>query len=209
MIDYKEVHIHKLSPTQNRKLLKGEKVRIRLYTSNDPHHIIRVSPEQHKKLHRAHKHQKAYTIQFDPYQCEQHGEGIFGNIKKAINKHKHLLNPIIRAVKGTAHQGLNKLSKFGHEKIDTIPEFEGNGIVGDVLGGLSTGANYLGFGVKHKKKRTKRGKGFLTDIAKAGAKAVATKVIDAGANYATNKINGMGRRTKKCHTAGALQPAGF
>ena len=69
-----------------------------------------------------------------------------------VNKHKHLLNPIIRAVKGTAHQGLNKLFKFRHEIFYTIPEFEGNGMVGDVLGGLSTGAKYLGLGVKHRKK---------------------------------------------------------
>ena len=123
-----------------------------------------------KKLHRAHKHQKAYTIQFDPYQCEKHGEGIFGNIQKMVNKQKHLLNPVISAAKGTAHQGLNKLSKFGHEKIDTIPEFEGNGMVGDVLGGLSTRAKYLGLGVKHRKKRTKHGKGLLGAITKSGAK---------------------------------------
>ena len=47
MIDYKEVHIHKLSKEQNRKLLKGEKVRVRLYSGNELHHIILVSPEQH------------------------------------------------------------------------------------------------------------------------------------------------------------------
>ena len=48
----------------------------------------------------------------------------------------------------------------------------------------------------------------LGEIAKAKAKAVATKVIDAGVNYATNKINGMGRTTKKCHKGATLFPSG-
>ena len=99
MYDYKVVDKHKLSPTQIRKILKGEKVRIKLHSGHELHHTIHVSPEQHHKLHKAHAQLKAYTIHFDPHQCEQHGAGVFGNIAKhlrnVVHKHKHLINPII------------------------------------------------------------------------------------------------------------------
>jgi hypothetical protein len=123
-----------------------------------------------KKLHKAHTQVKAYTITFDPYQRGKHGEGLFGNIAKHIkdlvNKHKTLLNPVIRAVKGSAHQGVHKLSKYAHSKIDNIRELEGEGLFGDVLSMINptvgTNAKSIGLGVKHPK--TKKGKGFLGDV---------------------------------------------
>ena len=54
MYEYKVVDIHKLSPTQIRKILKGEKVRIKLHSAHELHHTIHVTPEQHHKLHKAH-----------------------------------------------------------------------------------------------------------------------------------------------------------
>ena len=215
---YHEAEIGKLSENQLRKLLKGLPVRVK----KGSHHKIHLSVQQLRKLHKAHNKNKASTIIFDPYQQGQHASGLFGNIarktKELFNKHKHLLNPVIRSVKGSAHQGLHKLSKFGHEKIDTIPEFEGQGegIASDILKGLSVGANMLGFGVK--KRRTckkggscKKGKGFLGDLAKAGAKALAKKGVEAGANFLTNKIEGAGRRKRrtKKQKGAALLPAGF
>ena len=208
---YHEADIGKLSENQLRKLLKGLPVRVK----KGSHHKIHLSIQQLRNLHKAHNKGKASTIIFDPYQQGQHASGLFGNIarktQELFNKHKHLLNPVIRSVKGTAHQGLNKLSKFGHEKIDTIPEFEGEGIASDILKGLSVGANFLGLGIKKKGGSCKKGKGFLGDIAKTAAKAVAKKAVESGANFITNKIEGAGRRKRitKKQCGSALKPAGM
>jgi hypothetical protein len=334
---YAPIGIQKLSENQLRKLLKGEPVRVKHGT----HHKIHLSTHQLKKLHSAHKKGKASTITFDPYQQSKHGEGIFGDIAKHIrniaHKHKNLINPVIRAVKGSAHQGIHKLSKYAHSKIDNVPELEGEGILGDILGmvnptiggvaktlGLGLGHSKhnkvvpykdrfptgeeirhrlhvwdgeiaqeqerlrlqrlskphkpekhfnetvpftqegqqvlynklvnatrpkTGNGVHHRKTRTKKGegilgdilgmvnptmggiaktiglgckktkgKGFLTDIAKLAGK----KAVEAGSNYLTNKIDGMGakkkagrprKHNKKTHggsgCGGALMPAGY
>ena len=120
---YEPIGIQKLSENQLRKLLKGEPVRIKMGS----HHKIHLSIHQLKKLHTAHKKGKASTITFDPYQRDKHGEGIFGDIARHIkgvaHKHRHLLNPIIHSVKGAAHQGVHHLSKYAHNKIDSIKGF--------------------------------------------------------------------------------------
>ena len=280
---YEAIGIQKLSENQLRKLLKGEPVRIKI----GAHHKIHLSIHQLKKLHSAHKKGKASTITFDPYQRDKHGEGIFGDIAKHLRgvaqKHKHLVNPIIRSVKGVAHQGVHKLSKYAHDKIDNIKEFEGHGLgreFGDmalskttglyhpiynsngympgtgrgikrhtkkgkgllgaalngggdlaniiggpgsgeanqVLKGIGTFANMFGLGIKHKKPKTTKGKGFLTDLAKKGLKAVAPDIIDKGAEFAKKTVNGMGAKRRvgrprkhhhSHHTGGALFPGGM
>ncbi len=63
--------ISELSHQQLRKLLKGERVRVK----HGNHHKVMLSEEQHKKLHKAHEHHKGITIQFDPYQIDMHKEG--------------------------------------------------------------------------------------------------------------------------------------
>ena len=67
----------------------------------------------------------------------------------------------------------------------------------------------------------KKGKGFLTNLAKAGMKALAPVLIDAASNTAKNKIAGTGakkRTTKKTTKRGrprktksgtSLMPAGY
>ena len=84
----------------------------------------------------------------------------------------------------------------------------------------------FGLGIKHRKKRTTRGKGFLTDLAKKGLKAVAPDLIDKGAEFAKKTVNGMGARRRvgrprkhhhshhhhsnhSHHTGGSLFPAGM
>ena len=315
---YEAIGIQKLSENQLRKLLKGEPVRIKMGS----HHKIHLSIHQLKKLHTAHKKGKASTITFDPYQRDKHGEGIFGDIARHIkgvaHKHRHLLNPIIHSVKGAAHQGVHHLSKYAHNKIDSIKGFGlghsknkihpghlsklqekqilqewdkkiersqerarrerelnlpesptserpnlspyelheylrhnlpkahhrlptvGEGLIGaalngggdlaniigghgsgeasQVLKGIGSFANMFGLGMKHRKKRTTRGKGFLTDLAKKGLKAVAPDLIDKGAEFAKKTVNGMGARRRvgrlrkhhhSHHHGGALMPAGF
>ena len=161
---YHSVGIQKLSENQLRKLLKGEPVRVK----HGSHHKIHLAVHQLRKLNTAHKHGKASTITFDPYQQSQHAGGFFGDIarkaKELVKKHKHLLNPVIRSIKGSAHQGLNKSSKHIHENIEHIPGFEGGsvhhnkrrgrpskvcgeGIGADVLGGLSKLAGFAGLGI--------------------------------------------------------------
>ncbi len=73
---YHEVGIAKLSPAQLSRLRNGHKVRVKIGNA----HKINVSQEQLKKLNSAHKKGKAYTIVFDPYQIENHGSGVHGNI---------------------------------------------------------------------------------------------------------------------------------
>lgn len=80
---YYPVSIHPVSPNQRRKLIQGKPVRI-MHGSGM---TIHVSPEQHKKLMRAHSKRKALTLTMDPYQAQQHGEGILGDLAKAAVKH--------------------------------------------------------------------------------------------------------------------------
>ncbi len=74
--------ISELSHQQLRKLLKGERVRVK----HGNHHKIMLSDEQHKKLHKAHENHKGITIQFDPYQIDMHkGSGSSLILEKPLN----------------------------------------------------------------------------------------------------------------------------
>lgn len=232
---YQEVGIQKLSDNQLSKLRNGHPVRIKVGST----HKVALSPQQLKKLYQAHKKGSATTIQFDPYQLECHGSGILGDIgKKAkafIQKYKlqDIVNPVINRVKTESHKGVSKLSNFAHSKINELqPVEQGEGLIGDVLGVLGTVAKTAGFGVrKHTtapmKKRGRKGKGLITDLAKTAAKSVATKGIELGADYLKDKVSGMGYKSitshrriagrkattmrKRLHggTGGSLYPAGY
>jgi len=81
---YNSVKIHKLSPSQERKLKKGQKVIIKMGGEYD----IKLNEEQTKKLNKAHQKGKGLTVQLDPYQqmemsgkeivCSKCGEMIEG-----------------------------------------------------------------------------------------------------------------------------------
>ena len=65
---YHKINISKLSHNQILRLLRGHRVRVKHVSG----HEINASEEQHKKITRAHKKGAGATIQFDPYQIEQH-----------------------------------------------------------------------------------------------------------------------------------------
>jgi hypothetical protein len=213
---YHEVGIQRLSDNQLSKLRNGHSVRIKIGNV----HKIALSVQQLKKLHKAHKKGAATTISFDPYQTEQHGAGILGDIaKKAkafIQKHKlqGVINPLINHARNIGHKGVSKLSNFAHSKVHELQPIDGGGPVSDVLGlasnisgqvgnaanDASKIANVLGFGaarkhnsapVKRRAKRTTKGKGFLGDLAKAGVKEIAKQGIEFGTDYLKNKVDGM------------------
>ena len=102
--------------------------------------------------------------------------------------------------------------------------------MGDILGVVGNLAKSTGLGVrkhtpvKKARRTTKKGKGLLTEIAKAGAKALATKGIEVGSNFLKDKVSGMGAipkhrriagrkavssKKKKTFSGTALMPAGY
>ena len=154
---YHKVGIDKLSENQLRRLRNGHSVRVK-YGS---HHNIHLSEPQIKKLHSAHKHGKATTIVFDPYQIEHHGTGFFGDIatkaKQFIQKHhlQHIVNPVIHGVKSAGHRTVGRLTHAGHHAVnrlshhakshlDRLQPIEGSGIFGGVLNGAAGLANLIG-----------------------------------------------------------------
>ena len=86
---YTPVKIHQLSATQKRKLRKGDKAIIKQGTG----HTVFLSEEQKKKFDRACTKGKGLTVQFDPYQQDEHeGAGLFSSAKKlAMSKKKELV----------------------------------------------------------------------------------------------------------------------
>jgi hypothetical protein len=230
---YNPVGVSKLSENQKSRLRNGHPVRIKKGTANKLH----LSPEQIKKLESAARRGAGYTVTLNPDQAEKHGSGFFGDIatkvKKLANKHKDLINPIIKAVKNAGHRGLQKASSSLHGKINSIPELSGEGVkrrrgrprkgaglVGDLLGMINptmgTVAKTVGLGVKKTRKpRARKGKGIISDMAKSGLKALAPALIDAASNAAKNKISGMGakrktkKRGRKTKSGSALMPAGY
>ena len=185
---YHSTGVQKLSPSQMSKLRNGHPVRIKQGSGNSLH----LTDAQIKKLAQAHKRGAAYTIQMHPEQAEKHGSGIFGDIKKfaisTVRKNRDLINPIIGRARSYAKSGIQKLADKANSQVDKYtPEIEGEGIVGDLLSGLikSTG---LGMKKRGRPKGTKKGKGILSSI----AKAVGPAIIDAAANAAKGKVEGMG-----------------
>ena len=218
---YHEYIIHNLSDPVLRKLMKGDKVRMR------KHHIghrVFITKEQAKLLEDAHKKKKSVMIGFTDGQIKHHikvGSGLFDSLKSFVKKHKDVFNPIIRTTKNAGHILLNKASNNLHSKINALPEIEGEGVVSDILGAISKGANLFGLGAKP---RRTRGKGFMGDLMKGATKAIVPALVDAGSNMIKDKINGLGikkrGRPRKTTTtrkvgrprkikAGALFPAGY
>ena len=185
---YHSTGVQKLSPSQMSKLRNGHSVRIKQGSGNTLH----LTDAQIKKLAQAHKKGAAYTLQMHPEQAEKHGAGFFGDIatkaKAFARKHKDLINPIIGRVRAGAKSGIDRLASKANEKVDEyIKPIEGEGIIGDALKGL-IGMSGLGMKKRGRPKGTKKGKGILSSI----AKAVGPAIIDAAANAAKGKVEGMG-----------------
>ena len=86
---YTPVKIQQLSEPQKRKLCKGAKVIIRKGAG----HTVFLSQEQKKKFDRASQKGCGLTVQFDPYQQDEHvGSGLFSSAKKlAMSKKNELV----------------------------------------------------------------------------------------------------------------------
>ena len=189
---YHSTGVQKLSPSQMSKLRNGHSVRIKQGSGNTLH----LTDAQIKKLAQAHKKGAAYTIQMHPEQAEKHGSGFFGDIASkakafavsTVKKNRDLINPIIGRARSYAKSGIQKLADKANSQVDKYtPEIEGEGIIGDALKGL-IGMSVLGMKKRDRPKGTKKGKGILSSI----AKAVGPAIIDAAANAAKGKVEGMG-----------------
>ena len=188
---YHSTGVQKLSPSQMSKLRNGHPVRIKQGSGNSLH----LTDAQIKKLAQAHKKGAAYTITFHPEQAEKHGSGFFGDIASrakqfaisTVKKNRDLRNPIIGRARSYAKSGIQKLADKANSQVDKYtPEIEGEGIIGDALKGL---IGMTGLGAKKKRGRPKKvGKCILSSI----AKDVGPAIIDAAANAAKGKVEGMG-----------------
>jgi hypothetical protein len=129
-----------------------------------------------------------------PEQAEKHGAGIFGDIKKfalsTVRKNRDLINPIIGRARSYAKSGIQKLADKANAQVDKFtPEIEGEGIIGDIISGISKVASMSGLGAKKKRGRPKKvGKGIMSSL----VKAVAPAIIDAAAGAVKGKVEGMG-----------------
>ena len=208
------VQVQKLTKTQMRNLLKGKGARIKIGTAS----TLYLSEKQYKGFYKNSKLGKAYTLKLSQEQLAKQGSGLFGDVYNFVKRTpflKEAANAAIRGGKKYAHKGIDYLSNRAHSKIEEFPTIgdglkrgriiKGKGILGDVISFINPTAGAvaktIGLGMK---KRTRRGKGFLGDVLKAGAKAVAQKGIEAGANYLSNKVEGMGMKRKRKATQAQL-----
>ena len=222
---YFRISIDKLSPNQLSRLRNGHPVRVKHGSS----HHIHLTASQIKKFSSASRKGKAVTVTFDPHQAEQHASGLMGDIAKgvkaAFHRHKHLLNPVIKAAKGYAHRGVAKATKYAHEKIDSFPEFQqGHGLLGDLaIGTLTDGPMSVlpprrrrGYGIK----KHHKGKGLFGSVFN-GAAGLSNLIGGNGSGEAAKVLNGIGgvanafglglKHHKKHHhkrQGGSLYPAG-
>jgi hypothetical protein len=115
---YTPVKIHQLSPTQQRKLSKGDKVIIRKGSGQE----IYLSDEQLKKFDKASQKGSGLTIRFDPYQQDefiQSGSGIRDVFRKVAKiGQKALRNKAKEAVE----RAKPKLRELGRKALPRITE---------------------------------------------------------------------------------------
>jgi hypothetical protein len=225
--------VQKLSEGQKSRLRNGHPVRIKKGSGNKLH----LTDAQIKKLESAAKKGASYTINFDVEQKTKHGSGLWGDIatklKKIAVQNRDLINPIIGRARSYAKSGIKKLADKASAKVDELtPEIQGEGIVGDILKGISSVASMTGLGMKKrgrprkiltevvgKKVRAKKGKGILGNIIKAAAPAIIDaaagavkgKVEKMGSGVARKKILGSGIKKVKAkkRKGGALFAAGY
>jgi hypothetical protein len=193
---YHPVGISKLSENQLSRLRNGHSVRVKLGS----HHKVHLSVHQLKKLHSAHKHGKASTISFDPYQMEAHGSGMFGDIarkaKAFVQKHhlQDIVNPVIAKAKRVGHHAVNRASNYTHSQLDRLQPIEGHGMMSNELQNMAfnkmIGAKnpYYGGGVKH---RTHKGKGLFGGVFN-GAASLSNLIGGNGSGEAAKVLGGIG-----------------
>jgi len=250
---YHEIGIQRLSENQLSKLRNGHSVRIKLGNHHKIALSVQQLKKLHKAAQKNAATTISFDpYQMEKHGAGIFGD-IAKKAKAFIQKHhlQNVINPIINHARNMGHKGVSKISGYAHSKVNELQPIDGGGPISDALnvvgnvGGpigaaskvASTFASMFGFGarkhytapIKRAPKRTttrrKVGKGFLGDLAKAGAKAVAKKGIEVGSEYLQNKVSGaavisksrriVGRKavaSRKKKTSGgnggALYPAG-
>jgi len=189
---YQKIGIQKLSQPQISKLLNGHRIRVKHGSGME----INCSQEQCKKIAKAHKKGCGSTIQFDPYQIQQHhqimrGDGFFSDLAKT-------------AVKTLAPVAIDALSGYAKNRVEGMGVYKSR--FGKALApagsalfpagyGVNPNIDSVGSGVKRKVGRPK-GKGFFGDLAKGAVKTLAPVAIDALSNYAKSRV-GNGVKPKR------------
>ena len=204
---YHPVGISKLSENQLSRLRNGHSVRVKLGN----HHKVHLSVHQLKKLHAAHKHGKASTISFDPYQMEAHGSGMFGDIarkaKAFVQKHhlQDIVNPVIAKAKRVGHHAVNRASHYAHSQLNRLQPIEGHGMIGDAVrhtAGYMANEKVLdmvhrkrGEGLKHHHHahhhHAHHGRGLFGGVFN-GAASLSNLIGGNGSDEASKVLNGIG-----------------
>ena len=131
---YKPVKIHRLSPNQERKLRKGERVIVK----NGSDQELYLSPQQCKHFNRATVKGCGLTIQLDPYQQDQlTGDGIVDftrNVMKNVKsmgrkkaKKETLEDEVVGEVVDSMHgEGFRdiKWKKIGQKIVNTAKDLK-------------------------------------------------------------------------------------
>ena len=216
---YTPVKIHQLSATQKLKLRKGDKAIIR----KGEGHTVFLSQEQKKKFDRACLKGQGLTVQFDPYQQDEHeGSGLFRTAKKlAMSKKKEMVKLAKERAREEGRKALPGIKDMARSKgrdfIDHARARATQSLDDAVDRGsarvsreLEDEGEFEGEGFKEfvgKVKRAKIGKkviGFVKD------QKIGKRLSDAIVERALGAISGAGRpRGRPRKRGGALLPAGY
>ena len=174
---YHEASIAKLSEPQIKKLLKGERVRVKHGST----HKVHLSAEQHKKLMVAHKKGAGITIQADPYQQELLGGSFASRLAERTRK---IFAPVARAfTPQRMHEIKNAFKPLGSELLHgAVAGLKGlagsNPYTSQYAHQINQGLDQLehsgheaiaGAGLKHKRRGRGEGEGFSDWMKRAKA----------------------------------------
>ena len=165
---YHEASIAKLSEPQIKKLLKGERVRVKHGST----HKVHLSAEQHKKLMVAHKKGAGITIQADPYQQELLGGSFASRLAERTRK---IFAPVAKAfTPQRMHEIGNAFKPLGdellHSAVSGLKSLAGSSkYASPFASSINQGLDSLehqgheaiaGAGLKHKRRGRGEGEGF-------------------------------------------------
>ena len=198
------VKIAKLSPTQLRKVKKGEKVRIK----SGSHSTVHLTPIQFKGFEKNKKLGKAYTVILPSHQ----GAGILGELANFVHPAAGVIAKSLGlGMKSGAGKYYNATEK---QKLALI---KARSMKKPVIKKekkprkTATEAQLAALVKARANKKNKIGKGFLSSI----AKTLLPLAVNAGVDFAGNKIKetaknyaGSGVRRRKFRGS-ALMPAGY
>lgn len=178
--------VAKLSDNQLNRLISGQGVRVKSGSED----VVYLSEPQIKKLVKAHQKDKGLTINFDPYQAQQHrtlkqGGGLGKQISKmAKSTKKELGKTFTKELGQDVLRGLEKTGKVAGRHV-----IEQGLPVGFALGSMAlgdpTGMSGAAFGniasqyASQEYEKGISGKGLFKSLHKAGIKGVKKPLISA------------------------------